>query len=155
MDVCVCVCVGMYVCVCVREVNHKCPGKENQKNKKENFKYTKINLGKKFKNSKIQKECTYQNYIKKLGVIKHSYEHYVWPVTKQAIGHSVETYLRLAALLFTLPPLLLPLSESVGDAAFTLPLPMAFADGEADDVAVGVAAVRGMFMRSNMESLEF
>jgi len=61
-----------------------------------------------------------------------------------------DTYFRLAALLLTLPPppplplLLLPLSESVGDAALTLELA----------AKEGVGAVRGMFMRSKMESLE-
>lgn len=53
-------------------------------------------------------------------------------------------------MLLTLPPppplplLLLPLSESVGDAALTLELA----------AKEGVGAVRGMFMRSKMESLE-
>lgn len=57
---------------------------------------------------------------------------------------------RLAALLLTLPLppplplLLLPLSESVGDAALTLEL---LPKG-------GVGAVRGMFMRSKIESFE-
>lgn len=61
-----------------------------------------------------------------------------------------DTYFRLAALLLTLPLppplplLLLPLSESVGDAALTLEL---LPKG-------GVGAVRGMFMRSKIESFE-
>lgn len=61
------------------------------------------------------------------------------------------TYFRLAALLLTLLPWplpLLPLSESVGDAALALEEAME----EMDEAGVG--AVRGMFMRSKIESLE-
>lgn len=65
------------------------------------------------------------------------------------------THFRLAALLLTLPLpvplallLLLPLSESVGEAAFE----EAWMELEAEEF--GGAGVRGMFIRSKIESPE-